>query len=201
MAILLIIIVIGLGGLYFWHIATSVPANMRHEATQRELAAKFEQQRNDELLAELELMAQKAEVLIQADLVGDKKTADALYAKTYDGPMPEKRSDGGYLSLYDNLRILKIAGINHRQGIDRYVGRVDCALVPEPNNEFDPNAIKIVAEDRHHLGYIPTDMTDFVRSMAADKFPLRCTAFIRPVEDEIDDNKSFKGFVYIVRRE
>jgi hypothetical protein len=61
---------------------------------------------------------------------------------------------------------MEIAGINHRQGIGRYIGRVECALVPEPQNEYDPNAIKVVASDRHHLGYIPSDMADFVRSMA-----------------------------------
>ena len=68
--------------------------------------------------------------------MGDTLTADSL-SSPYTGPLPERRDDGGWLSIYDNLRILKIAGINHRQGISRYVG--SCApSVPEPDNEYDP---------------------------------------------------------------
>ena len=145
-------------------------------------------------------MSRKAEAMIQADIVGDIKTINSINDNSYSGPLPEKRSDGGFLSIYDNLRILKIAGINHRQGIDRYLGRVECALVPEPQNEYDPNAIKVVASDRHHLGYIPSDMTDFVRSMAGEEFPMRCTCFIDNIEDEFDGHKFFVGYVYIKLR-
>lgn len=140
------------------------------------------------------------EVRQQAELVGDQTTIEAVNNMTYQGPLPEERADGGYLSLYDNLRILSIAGINHRTGIDRYVGRVECALVPEPENEFDPNAIKIVAEDRHHLGYIASGQTDFVRSLTCDTFPYRCTAFIDQKEDEGTNRKFFVGYVYIVKQ-
>ena len=155
----------------------------------------------DALYEEVEQMKLKTQVFIQADIVGDEQTKAAINNGTYNGPWPEERSDGGYLSLYDNLRILKIAGINYRTGIDHYVGRVDCALVPEPQNEFDPNAIKIVAADRHHLGYIPSDQTDFVRSLAADKFPMQCLAIINEGEDEDDGHKFYYGFVYIRKRE
>ena len=140
------------------------------------------------------------ETLIQADLVGDTKTLKAIDDKTYNGPFPEHRSDGGFLSMYDNLRILSIAGINHRTGIDRYVGRVECALIPEPENEFDQNAIKIVAEDRHHLGYIPSQQTDFMRAFTGNSFPYRCTAFIDAREDEITGRTFFVGHVYIVKQ-
>ena len=139
------------------------------------------------------------ETLIQADLVGDRKTLRAIDDKTYSGPLPERRDDGGWLSIYDNLRILKIAGINHRQGIKRYLGRVECALVPEPDNEYDPDAIKIVAADRHHLGYIPSGQTELVCWLTANEFPYRATAFIQEHEDEHDRHKFFTGFVYIKR--
>lgn len=154
-----------------------------YEETQRELAAKLTGETIPDLIEEAELMTRKCQALIQADIVGDIKTINAINDNSYNGPLPEKRSDGGFLSIYDNLRILKIAGINHRQGINRYIGRVECALVPEPQNEYDPNAIKVVASDRHHLGYIPSDMTDFVRSIAGEEFPMRCTCFIDEVED------------------
>jgi len=101
--------------------------------------------------------------------------------------------------MFDNLRILKIVGINHRQGIGRYVGRVECAMVPEPDNEYDPDAIKIVAEDRHHLGYIPSGQTEMVCWLTANEFPYRCTAFIEAHEDETDGHKFFVGYVYIKR--
>ena len=71
--------------------------------------------------------------------------------------------------------------------------------MPEPTNEFDPDAIKLVAEDSHHLGYIQTEQTDFVRSLTANEFPYHGTAFINEHEDELDNHKFFTGFVYIKR--
>ena len=165
-----------------------------HEDTQRELAAKMA---DETLLSDTDRMTRLAEVLIQSKIVGDEKTYQAVLNDTYDGALPEPRSDGGYLSIYDNLRILKIAGINYRSGINRYLGRVMCALVPEPDNEYDPEAIKIVAEDRHHLGYIPSEHTDFVRSMTGGEFPYRCEAHIYESEDEEDGYRYYYGFVYI----
>ena len=153
----------------------------------------------DAMLFNLQNDTRHIEAYIQAGIVGDTLTADAIKRNDYHGPLPERRDDGGWLSIYDNLRILKIAGINHRQGISRYVGRVECALVPEPDNEYDPDAIKIVAEDRHHLGYIPSGQTDFVCSMTANEFPYRCTAFIEEHQDEDDGHKFFTGYVYIKR--
>ena len=162
-----------------------------HEDVQRELALKMSGGRV--------LSARESEAVTQAEIVGDMNVSSAIRCNTYRGPLPERRDDGGWLSIYDNLRILKIAGINHRTGIDRYIGRVNCALVPEPDNEYDPDAIKVVADDRHHLGYIPESQTEFVRSMAANEFPYRCTAFIEKHEDDTDGHRFFTGFVYIKR--
>ena len=153
----------------------------------------------DDLLVDLDLEARRIQAVIQAGIVGDKYVPGAIESGSYTGPLPERRGDGGWLSIYDNLRIFKIAGINHRQGISRYVGRVECALVPEPENEYDSDAIKIVAEDRHHLGYIPSGQTDTVCWLAANEFPYRCTAFIEACEDETDGHKFFVGYVYIKR--
>lgn len=148
---------------------------------------------------EIEDVSRRAQVLVQSEIAGDKISYGAILSDTYKGPWPERRNDGGWLSIYDNLRILKIAGINHRQGISRYVGRVECELVPEPDNEYDKDAIKVVAEDRHHLGYIPSGQTEMVRWMTAKEFPYRCTAFIDEHVDEIDGHKFFTGYVYIKR--
>ena len=153
----------------------------------------------DQMIDDLQTEARRIQALIQADIVGDINTSSAIKSGTYRGPLPEKRDDGGWLSIYDNLRILKIAGINYRDCISRYVGRVNCALVPEPDNEYDPDAIKIVAEDRHHLGYIPSGQTELVCWLAANEFPYRCTAIIEEHEDEDDGHRFFTGYVYIKR--
>lgn len=169
---------------------------------QKDLANKMYGVKNpeaDQVLSDLKTEAQRIQAFIQANLVGDTLTADAINSGTYRGPLPEKRDDGGWLSIYDNLRILKIAGINHREGISRYVGRVNCALVPEPDNEYDPDAIKIVADDRHHLGYIPSGQTELVCWLTANEFPYHCTAFIEAHDDEDDGHKFFTGHVYIKR--
>jgi len=175
-----------------------------YEVTQAKVALKmYSGQSADDFLdlaSETERMRRLAEAMIQAKAAGHDDDYEAIMNGTYRGPLPEPRDDGGYLSIYDDLRILKIAGINYRQGIIRYTGRVMAALVPEPQNEFDPNAIKIVAEDRHHLGYISTNQTDFVRSLTDDSFPYRCECHIYQAEDEDDGRKFFYGFVYIKRK-
>ena len=171
---------------------------IRNNSKNEELSAQT-QKPADVPLLDIETEIRRIQAVIQAGIVGDKFVPGAIESGSYTGPLPERRADGGWLSIYDNLRILKIAGINHRQGISRYVGRVECALVPEPDNEYDPDAIKIVAEDRHHLGYIPSGQTDLVCSLTANEFPYRCTAFIEECEDEYDGHKFFTGFVYIRR--
>ena len=50
------------------------------------------------------------------------------------------------------------------------------------------------------LGYISSDMTDFVRTMAKEEFPMRCTCFIKEIEDEFDGHKFFVGYVYVKQR-
>lgn len=153
----------------------------------------------EELMADAEEMGQKMELLIQSEIMGDQATHDAVINKTYNGPLPEKRADGAYLSLYDDLRILSIKGINHRKNIANYCGRLDCALVPDPTNEFDPDAIKIVAEDGHHLGFIDAMQTDFVRSLTGEHFPYRCKGVITECEDDYDGHTFYVGRVYIKR--
>ena len=195
MAILLALLIAAVGLYWFFHYLNT--PTKTYKQTQREAAGVTD----NDIVETLRQETARIEAFVQAGIVGDQNTVDAINAGTYDGPLPEKRDDGGWLSIYDNLRILKIAGINHRHGISRYVGRVECALVPEPDNEFDSDAINVVAEDGHHLGYIPSNQTDFVRSMARDQFPYRCTAFIRDAEDEDDSHQFFVGHVYIKKKQ
>ena len=57
------------------------------------------------------------------------------------------------------------------------------------------------AEDRHHLGYIPTNQTDFVRSLTDGKFPYRCECHIYQGDDEANGYRFYYGFVYIKRKD
>ena len=108
------------------------------------------------------------EVKHQAALVGDQATIDAVDSDTYDGPIPYEKH-GRFTSIYpDRLMILSIAGINYRGNLSAYVGDFKGVLVPEPKNDYDPKAIKVVCEDGRHLGYVPELETDNVRNLIGE---------------------------------
>ena len=155
---------------------------------------------DEDVLANAQLLLALTEAATQAKESGHDDVYQAIMANTYDGQLPERRAYGGWTSIFDDLRILSIAGINHRQNIVRYKGRNTVALVPEPSNEFDPDAIKVIAEDGHHLGYIHRDQTDMVRSWAHDKFPFYCVAMIQEHEDETDEHHFYTGYLYIKKK-
>jgi hypothetical protein len=69
-----------------------------------------------------------------------------------------------------------IAGITHCENVDGYLGEFKGTLEAEPTNEYDPNAIKILAADGHHVGYVPADMTSEIRDNAT--FPCQCFCYI-----------------------
>ena len=154
--------------------------------------------KEDPLVVAQRLM-QRTEAYIQASIVHDDATKAALDAGTYDGPLPERRGDGGWLSIYDGLRILSIAGINHRQNIGRYTGRNTVAIVPEPKNEFDPGALKVIAEDGHHLGYVGRDHQEMVRSWSREQWPYYCEAIIRDAHED-DGTIFYVGYLYIIKQ-
>lgn len=76
---------------------------------------------------------------------------------------------------FDMVRF-NIAGIEYRDNIDEYLGESVGVLEAEPTNPYDPNAIKILAHDGHHVGYVPKDMTDEVRKVA--NLPCPCFFYI-----------------------
>lgn len=154
---------------------------------------------NDDPIIDAEKECARIEALIQASESDHDDVHQQIEDGTYTGPWPERRSDGAWTSIFDDLRILSIAGINHRQGIVRYKGRNMAALVPEPSNEFDPNAIKVVTEDGHHLGYIHRDQTDMVRSWTHNHFPHYCVAMVREHDDEDDGHRFYTGYIYFIK--
>ena len=197
-------LVIIVGGLIL--LVFMVDSNRSHEDVQKEIAVNMyggmpavTSGLNDEPVIDVEKECARIEALIQASESGHDDVHQQIEDGTYTGPWPERRSDGAWTSIFDDMRILSIAGINHRQGIVRYKGRNMAALVPEPSNEFDPNAIKVVAEDGHHLGYIHRDQTDMVRSWAHDHFPHYCVAMVLEHDDEDDGHRFYTGYIYFIK--
>lgn len=171
-----------------------------------------QEQKDRELLENAHRMLLLTEVRRQAEIVGDSATIDSIDAMKYEGPLPELRDDGAYLSIYDNLRILKIAGMKYRGDLSAYVGRFNGTVVPEPTNEYDPFAIQVKCEDGYLLGYIREDQTQIVRwlvgepQMVGDEEPTtfkpyRITGFIYDKTDEIDGHQFYDGVIYIKKTE
>ena len=76
---------------------------------------------------------------------------------------------------FDMVRF-NIAGIEYRDNVDEYLGESVGVLEAEPTNPYDTNAIKILAHDGHHVGYVPKDMTAEVRKVA--DLPCPCFFYI-----------------------
>jgi hypothetical protein len=59
------------------------------------------------------------------------------------------------------IRVIKLAGVSYRLDAvqdDAFAPGKRLALVPEPDNEHDPNAIGVWDADRRlHAGYVPAD--------------------------------------------
>ena len=150
---------------------------------------------------------QKLEIIRQANIVGDQVTVDAVLADCYDGPLPQLWSNEiAYNSIYpDRLLIVNIAGINYRSGIRTYVGEFNGVLVPDPKNDYDPEAIKIKAEDGHHLGFVPEYMTYDVRQLIGHpditdtKWKHRVTGYIDEHEDYSGRKRRyFTGYINVI---
>lgn len=67
-----------------------------------------------------------------------------------------------------------IAGLSFRENIDNYLGEFRGTLKAEPKNAYDSNAIKILAPDGHHVGYVPKDMTGEIRENTTLPCPCFC---------------------------
>ena len=81
--------------------------------------------------------------------------------------------DQGYQGI-DYLEF-NIAGLSHHASAD-YLGEHVGTMEAEPDNPYDPNAIKILTTDGHQVGYVPKDVTDEVRNFTL--LPCRCYIYI-----------------------
>ena len=79
---------------------------------------------------------------------------------------------------YEQFDIVEfnIAGMSNRDNIDDYLGEFKGTLEAEPTNAYDPNAIKVLVPDGHHVGYVPKDMTSEIRDNAT--LPCQCFCYI-----------------------
>jgi hypothetical protein len=182
---------------------------MKEQEERERAEAERKQREQDELIAEARRLAAMAEVMKQAKMMGDTATYDAAMNLTYDGKLPDIREDGAWTSIYDDLRILKISGMNYRGDLSAYVGQFKGVLVPEPKNEYDPFAIMVKVEDGKHVGYIKEDQTGMVRTwVGAEQLgfdeptifkPYRVDGFIYEGKDE-DGRKYYDGCVYVRKK-
>ena len=105
----------------------------------------------------------------------------------------------GYISVWPKDQKIPdymefdIAGTSFRKGLMKYTGEFKGRLEEEPNNQYDPKAIKILAEDGHHVGYVPKTMTDSVREF----MPLPCTCCCYLHRRREDGKYIFFGSAYI----
>ena len=149
---------------------------------------------HEQVIADANRLLLLAEVMRQAEARGDNDTVQAVKNMTYSGPLPKQRPDGSFSCVYE-LQDYNIAGINYREGIAAYIGDFYGYLQPDPNNEHDPNAIAVYAQDGHHLGFIPAGCTDFIHSLGKP-FPMPVTGTIEQEHDELEHRDYFVGTVY-----
>ena len=77
----------------------------------------------------------------------------------------------------------EIAGITHHADVAmKHLGESMALLVAEPDNPYDPNAIRVMTSDWQLLGYVPRDMTATIREQVSLSCP--CCVYIGYREDD-----------------
>lgn len=145
-------------------------------------------------LAEIKRQTGLAVLLGQSKFLGDDATYNAVIDNKYEGAIPEKQDNGSWTSPYQQLLSLPIAGINYRSGVKNCTRPSKARLVPDPKNEYDPDAIKVIHESGTHVGYVPADRTEDIRHL----IPCYALCDITEEEDELDPHRHyFRGWIYI----
>jgi len=156
-----------------------------------------EQPKTDvELIGDVKKMMLLMEVKRQAEERCDEDTVNAVLNMTYNGTLPTQKPDGSYTCIYNPLWDFNLAGVNYRKNIRDYVGVFDGYLQPEPDNEYDPDAIAVYHADGHHLGYIPQNCTDNIRDLELP-FPIAVFGEIEEGYDYEENRNYFKGTVWL----
>ena len=175
----------------------SVAADEEREREQREQRQREKAKAQEEETRRLLIIT---EVAKQAKLVGDEDAYQDAIRGAYRGELPKLIDDYYYTSVFNQLIIFPISGINYRGNLSSYEGEFKGVLVPEPKNDYDPRAIMVKCEDGKHLGYVPEDLTSSVRRIAGEDFKrYRITGYITERED-YDSRKFYLGYVYLVKQ-
>lgn len=127
---------------------------------------------------------------------GDTATVQAVDNMTYTGPLPTRKPDMTFTAIGSVILDYNIAGINFRKGLSRYEGPFMGYILPEPFNAYDRNAIAIYHEDGKHLGYIPADETDDVRTLSLP-FPITIWGEIERDYDFDERRTFYRGTIYL----
>lgn len=206
MEVIILVIVVAAGiGLLCWFLDQDRKKaiemqRIREEEEEREKIRKEEERRR--VAEENFRLSAMAELLIQSSMVGDTITYEKVKNNDYMGVLPT-RPYGEWRSVYKELMIVNIAGMNYRGNLSPYVGWFKGVLKPEPKNEYDPNAIMIKCEDGKHLGYVPEEETGNVRAFIGtsevDFGPYRINGYIEEDEDFDENRKFFHGRVFVVK--
>ena len=155
-------------------------------------------------------MERMADAKRLAEERGDKEALQAILEDRYDQLMQERAEKNPlYLKTRSHATTVtskpivsagsleyNIAGINFRKGISNYVGDFEGYIKPQPRNQYDPKAIAIYHRDGHHLGYIPADETDDVRSLGM-QFPILVHGNIEEDYDYDESRRFYRGTIYI----
>lgn len=152
---------------------------------------------DQKLIADAKRLTAMAELARQAKEHGDTVIYEAVMSSAYDGELPRKLADGGWEDLYAGTLRFPITGISFRENVS--VGRFAGYIIPEPQNEHDPNALKVVTVGNIHVGYIPKVQTDDVRVFVGNKFPADAVIQITDFENDEGDT-AFTGYVIVKRK-
>lgn len=77
---------------------------------------------------------------------------------TYDATATGTTSTAGF--MIQTILSCFIAGVSHaKPNFDELNAEDQVVLVPEPHNEFDPKAIRVVHIHAGKLGFVPKEMT------------------------------------------
>ena len=73
--------------------------------------------------------------------------------------------------------------------------------VPSLGEDFyeAANALKVIAEDGHHLGYVGRDHQEMVRSWSHERWPYYCEAVIHDAHED-DGTIFYVGYLYIIKQ-
>lgn len=118
------------------------------------------------------------------------------YRRWREANPEDQQTDNNTISVNDNY-CTRIAGINFQNGIYDLAGHeVKCTLEADPQNEYDPFAIKVIhTQSGRHLGFVPAKETEAVRKFIHYQLPFfACKAQINLIKDDMTDTQEPETF-------